>query len=304
MIVISLLRIIKTAFQDFFRNFWLSIVTIVIVFLTLFSVTVLLSLNVLAQDAIDRVEERVDISIVFKTTAQRDDIVAMENYLESLETVQEVVIISKEEGLDKLIEKNPDIKKSIDILDKNPLNDMMRIKAYDPSDYDSILALIDNDEFNKIIEQKDQNFVESQEFINRLNDITTKIKLAGYLVVALFIFISIIIVYSTIMVSIYAHREEIAIMKLVGASNWIIRSPFVVLGIIYGVIATIITAVVIYPLLGLAEPYLIQFMGAADLSVLSYFNTYFFYIFGIEMLAICLLNMISSSIAVGKYLRV
>ena len=302
--MISLLRVIKTAFQDFFRNFWLSVVTIVIIFLALFSITILLSLNVLTHDAIKKVEERVDVSIVFKTTAEREAIAGVENHLKAMPEVKDVVFVSKEEGLDNLIVKNPELKKSIDVLNKNPLNDLVRIKAYDPADYDLILAYIDKEEFNKIIEEKDANFAESQEFINRLNSISSKVKIIGYVIVGIFIFISIIIVYSTITVSIYSHREEIAIMRLVGASNWFIRSPFIIMGVVYGIFATLIAAFVIYPILDTLMPYIVQFMGSSDLAISNYFNVNFIYIFGVEMAVICILNIISSSIAVGKYLRV
>lgn len=304
MFFIPLYRIIKTAFQDFFRNFWLSFVTIIVVFLTLFSITVLLSLNVLANDAIRGVEEKIDIALIFKTTAKEEDILTIKDKIKTIKEVKDVIYVSKEEGLQGLIEKNPDIKKSVDLLDKNPLNAVLRIKAYNPTDFGKILTSIDTDEYNKVIEGKDQNFVESQEFVARLNNITFKIRVAGYILVALFVFISIIIVYSAITVSIYAHREEIAIMKLVGASNWFIRSPFVIMGVIYGVFATILTAVVVYPILDFLSPYIVQFMGSGELNILGYFNENFFYIFGIELVVICILNIISSSIAVGKYLRV
>jgi cell division transport system permease protein len=103
--------------------------------------------------------------------------------------------------------------------------------------------------------------------------------------------------------AIYTHREEIMAMKLVGATNWFVRAPYLLQGIIFSVLAVLITIIIIYPLLGFIQPYLSSILES-DFNVVTYFNQNFIFIFGLELLGAIVLNLLSSYWAVNRYVKV
>ncbi|MEI6597388.1 MAG: FtsX-like permease family protein, partial [bacterium] len=103
---------------------------------------------------------------------------------------------------------------------------------------------------------------------------------------------------------IYTHKREIGIMKLVGASTWFIRAPYLISGVIYGLIGVAAIMVILYPFLSFLQPYLAVFFSGFNVNILEYYNNNFFTIFGLEFLAVTLINFLASLIAVGKYSKV
>ena len=119
-----------------------------------------------------------------------------------------------------------------------------------------------------------------------------------------FILISALIVFNTIRVAIYTHREEIGIEKLVGATNWFVSLPFIMESIIYGLVGCAVNIAITYPLLNIVQPYLNNFFGQGKLDVIGYFNHHFIAIFGLEFVIITVLATVASFIATRKYLKV
>jgi cell division protein FtsX len=93
-------------------------------------------------------------------------------------------------------------------------------------------------------------------------------------------------------------------MKLVGAANWFIRSPYLVSGVIYGFFAVLLSVIITYPLIGFIEPYLAGLFSGANLDLLKFFTDNYFYIFGGQFLGVVILTTIASSLAVGRYLKI
>ena len=301
----SFLRAIKFAFQDFGRNIWLSLVTISVLILAIFSVNILVSLDAVSKAVINSVENKVDISLYFKTMAAKAKVDNFRQKINSLPEVKETFFIAKDEALETFKEKHTDdakIMEAVTQLEKNPLMDAFIIRAKSLEDYNRILAVISLSENQELI--KFQNFTDHQKIIDRVMIISAKVEQVSLFLTIIFAVISILIVFNSIRLTIYTHREEIAVMKLVGANNWFVRLPFLLEGIIYAIFALVVAMIIIYALFYAIGSYLSEFLEAYNFSLLKYYNQNLLFIIGGEFLAVALLNIISSAVAVGKYLRV
>ncbi|MFH0804875.1 MAG: permease-like cell division protein FtsX [Patescibacteria group bacterium] len=303
--LVFLYRTFKFAFQGFLRNIWLSIVTIVILVLTLFSVTTVSGVNFIAEQAIASVREKVDVSVYFKPAVTEDQVLNVRYRLEQLAQVKAVTYVSKEEALQKFKAKHQNeqsIIDSVNQLETNPLPATLIVKAESIDDYPAIVAVLDGTDYADLIQEK--NFADNQKVISRLGELSEKVRTVGLIISAVFIVIAILIIFNTIRINIYTHREEIGIMKLVGATNWFVRVPFLVESILYALFGVIICAAILYPLLGVIAPQINAFFIGYDLDIAQYFTSHFWQIVGWQLMFAVVLSMISSSIAIGRYLRV
>lgn len=271
----------------------------------LFSVTMVAGINFVADRAIDSVKDKVDVSVYFKPDTEEEDIVNIQYRLESLSAVKEVTYISEDEALENFKENHKDdvvILESLAELDENPLSATLVVKANSIDDYPDILAILENPDYESLI--RDRNFEDNEEVINKLSDLSQKIEKVGIIISIVFVIIAILIVFNTIRINIYTHREEIGIMKLVGATNWFVRAPFLVESLIYAVLSVIITIAILFPLLGVIAPQVNSFFDGYELDIVSYFNDNIIRIVGLQLAVVIFLNIVSSSIAIGRYLRV
>lgn len=301
---LSLSRIVKFGFQDVWRNFWLSLATIMILILTLFSVNLLLSLKIIGQAAVDNLKNRVDISIYLKEGASEDKILSLKARLANLENVQEISYVSQAEALESFRrqhQENPEILQALQELDKNPLTSSLTIKPRDPDRYNQLI-----EELNQIQDPLigSRNFQDNQTLLTKINNITSKINDIAIVISSIFMLIMLLVIFNSVKLAIHSHRQEIAIMKLVGASNFFIKAPFLFSSLIYTVAGVILTALIFYPFLNVLQPYLDTFFFGYNIDLLSYFNRYWWEIAGLQLLGIGTVNLLASYIAVGKYSRI
>jgi len=304
MFILSFFRVIKFSLQDMFRNIWLSVITIIILTLALFSVNLLLMVKVLSSSTVNAVKDKIDISLYLKPEAEESQILALKSKISSLESVKQVDYISKQTAIESFRDKHkndPEILQALVELGKNPLSPSLIIKPRDVNNYEELIVGLNkiNDE---IIESR--NFDDHKAMLAKINDLADKAGKIGLIISSLFIVISLLVVYNAVRVAIYTHRREIGIMKLVGASGWFIRAPYLISGVIYAFFGVVIMIAVIYPLLSFVQPYLSNFFVDFNINILDYYNRNFLAIFGLEFLAASLVNLIASSVAVGKYSKV
>lgn len=304
MFLLSFLRIIKFSFQDIFRNIWLSIVTITIIILALFSVNMLLTVQVISNTAINAVKEKVDVSVFLKASAEESEIMALKEKIETFDDVKEVKYTSKAEALEIFREQNnnnPEVLQALKELGKNPLSPNFVIK---PANIENSEQLINK--LNKldtdIIESR--NFSDHKLLLSRINNITDKVSKAGMAVSIIFVLITLLVVYNAVKVAIYTHRKEIAIMKLVGASNSFVHMPFLLSSVIFAFVGVGVMIAIFYPFLSLLQPYLEVFFSGYNVDIVSYYNNNFFYIFGLQFVGAALINITASLLAVRKYAKV
>lgn len=302
-------RILKAGFINFWRNGFVSLASIVVITITLLVVGSLIFINALLSASLDQIRDKVDVNVYFVTTAPEESILTVQKNLEAVPEVERVTYVSRDEALQKFRERHqndPVALQALEELGENPLRASLSVKATDPSHYQKIASILETDQAamgeggTSLIEKV--NFNENRVAIEKLTQIIKAMDKFGLAVTIALIAASILIVFNTIRLAIYTSREEIAVMRLVGASYAYIRGPFVFEGMMYGFIAGIITLLAFYPLTLYLGPKTEEFFGSINLF--TYFTQNFGVIFVTIIGAGILLGAVSSFLAVKKYLKI
>ena len=302
--MLSFYRIIKFSFQDIVRNIWLTLITVTILLLALFSVNTLVTVRLISDNAVSAVKEKINISLYLKAETSETDIIALKDKISNFGKVKSVTYISKQNALDSFREKyknNQAVLIALKELGRNPLSPSLTIS---PKDFNESALLINELKMinSPIIESHD--FSDNTTILTKINEVTKRINEVGLFIIAIFLLTSLLVVYNTIRVSIYTHRQEIEIMRLVGASNFFIYMPYICSAFVYSLFSILIMIAVFYPFLSLLQPYLEVFFMDYNINVLSYFVNNFFLIFGAQFLAILVINVLATWFAVRKYARI
>lgn len=298
----SFKRILKWGVTNFWRNGWLSTATVSIMVLTLLVITVLLMVNVVANAVLDNLENKIDISVYFKLQTSEEQVLEVKSQLEKLQEVEVITYVSQNEALISFKEKhkdNPVLLQSLEELDINPLEASLNIKAHETNQYASITQFLESVHFKDIIDKV--NYLQNKDVIEKLSKIITDVKMGGMIIILLLVLIVFLVTFNAIRLAIYSSREEINVMRLVGASNWFIRGPFLVEGTLYGVIATIVTLIILYPTFYFLSPKISGFLPIGN--VFSYFVANLLSFFLLLLVVGVVLGGFSSFIAVRKYLK-
>ena len=303
-------RICRTGFVSFWRNSFVSLASILVVTVTLFVVGMVIFLSVILNSSLVDLKNKVDVSVYFSIAAPEADILSVKKTIESLPEVSGVQYVSKEEAIAAFRERHKDDYLTLQALEElsyNPLGARLNVLAQDPSQYESIVRFLEHrpeiataENPNGIIEKL--NYRQNKEVIDRLARLIAGAERLGYAFAGVLILISLLITLNTIRLVIYMSREEIAVMRLVGASNFYIRGPFVVAGMLYGFAAAIIAMVLFYPVTVWLGATTTNFFGGINLF--EYYLSNFFKLFFVLAALGILLGAIASFLAARKYLRV
>ena len=300
--MVTLSRIVKYGWQAFLRNGWLSLSTISIMILAALVFEGLILFNVMGKTALSSIQEKIDISVYFKSTVDEDTILNMKRSLEGLEEVKGVEYISREQALSEFQARHAEeetITQTLSELDENPLLASLNIKANDPSEYAAIASYLENENLGDTVEKV--TYAQNQVVIDRLVGLIDTMKKGGITLTVFLAFLAVTVTFNTIRLAIFSNREQIGIMRLVGASNVFIRGPYVVEGVIYGIIAGIIGFLILIPVISFLSPYVGRFIPELVLS--NYFQTNFFELVLYQLLFCVVLGIVSSIIATRKYLQ-
>ena len=298
----TLYRIIKYGFQSFSRNYLVSVATILVLLLAVVVFESLILFGVVGEKAITLVQDKIDISVDFMDGTPEDEMLKLKSSLESLQEVKAVEYVSKDEALKRFKEKHPedsDISKALAELDDNPLRASLNIKAFDPKDYAAIAAYLGNDSFKSIIENISYN--QNQLVIERLARIMDIGRQAGFVLTLLLATVASVVSFNTILLAIYSNKDEIGIMRLVGASNAFIRGPYIVVGAIYGLAAALVGILITMPFVYLVSPVVKVLIPEMDLWI--YFLANLPQILGYNLLFAVTIGIVSSFVVVRRYLR-
>ena len=281
----------------------LSIATMVVILLALLVFQGLIISGVIANTAINSIQDKIDISIYFKSNASEDEMLRVKSNLEQMVEVSAVEYVSRDKALEAFRQRHKSdetISRAVEALKDNPLSASLNIKAKDPSKYSVIANYLNNNVSGELVENITYN--QNQVVIDRLASIIQVSRQVGLLAALFLTIVAILVAFNTILLGIYSNRDEISIMRLVGASNIYVRGPFVVMGIIYGVITAIISIALAAPVIWFASPYVKLFIPAMDLR--EYFTSHFFLLFSYQLLFGVGIGIISSFIAIRRYLKI
>ena len=271
--------------------------------LALSVVSVLLILGNISDTFVKELQGKVDVSVYFEKDSDEARILQLQYALEARADIREVEYISQEIALDLFKERHKDneiLMASLDELAANPFQGSLNIKAQTASQFSAIVSFIESTASAEIIDKI--NFKENEKIIERLTAITSSIERIGLFFTIGLALIVILVTFNTIRLVIYGSRDEISVMKLVGASDWFIRGPFVVAGLMYGLFAAIFTWVTFFMITWIVSEKMGTFFSGTDIFAYWAGNS-----FGILALLLALgmgLGALSSSIAMGRYLKV
>ncbi|EKD24309.1 MAG: cell division protein FtsX, partial [uncultured bacterium] len=271
----TLSRVIKYGLVGFWRNGWLSTATIAIVFLVLVGLGGLLMFNSLANIVLTDIQDKIDVSVYFKVDAPEDRMLEVQRSLESLPEVKSVEYISRDKALEEFKEQHKDdstVSQALEAIDSNPLAASLNIKARELRDYEAIAGYLEKDTYKEITDKI--SYTQNIGVIDRLKKIKGTVEQGGLLLVVFISLIAALIIFNTIRLAIYSNRDELAVMRLVGASNFFIRGPYMVEGIIYGITGSIMSIIVVTIAVFYTAPYASIFVP--DINGWTYYLSNFF----------------------------
>jgi cell division transport system permease protein len=301
-------RIFKLGLANFWRNRLLSVAATLIMTITLLTISIFTILTLIVNITIHKVNQKIDYVIYFNETVAEDQILNLYDEAKNLNNVASVEYIDKEKAFERWQARQTDERlKQIVTKKDNPLPRSIEIKVQDPEKIGEVANYFEqNQEISSMIRKT--SLMENQATISRLLNVTKFVRLAGISISAFFILVSILIIFNTIRLAIFTRRDEIDIMKLVGASSSFIRWPFIFEGILYAVLATILSVGLLYLGIRFLSPvvnrYLGELMSEWGGSLLAFFDSKIFWIIILELIVGILIGSICSVIAMRKHLKV
>jgi cell division transport system permease protein len=281
---------------------------VLIMTVTLMIIGFLIFLSALLTFTLNQIQDKVDVSVYFTTTAAEGDILNLKDTLTGMQNVASVTYTSSAQALQDFKDRHAADQLTLNALNElgdNPLGASLAIKAQNPDQYQTIVNFISNDAnlvMSGVSIIDHINYYENKAIIDRLTSAIHTTERAGLIIVIIFAIASTIIALATVRLAIYSSRDEIAVMRLVGASNAYIRGPFIVAGILAGVLSGVITLVLFLPITWyLGTNYSIWLAG---FDIFSYYTQNFLMIGGIVLGSGILLGGFASYLAVRRYLKV
>lgn len=300
-------RMFVSGGKSFARGGAVSAATVLIMTVTLGIIASLIFLSALLSFTLGTIKDKVDVSVYFVTTASEEEILAVKDQLLKLPQVESVSYTSAEDALIAFRARHSSDQLTLQALDElgsNPLDASLKVQAKNPSEYESIVNFLEasptlSTDGASIVDRI--NYAQNKDVIDRISVAIGATQDIGFAVVILFAIASILIAFATVRLAIYTSKDEIAVMRLVGASNHYVQGPFIVTGIITGVISAIIVLLLLWPAtwyIGLKTA--IWFGG---FSVASYYASNFAFVFLSVLLSGIGLGAIASILAIRKYLK-
>lgn len=310
MSILTLKRIIRAGLQDFLRNAFVSLASILVMTVTLFIFGVTIFTGVILQSSIQQLRDSADVSVYMVPDAPEEQILSLKDAVSALPEVASVEYLSQKESLAQFRLRHQDnqlILQSLDELGNNPLNAELVIKAKDSSQYNAIAQFLktqrDQPSGQAVIEKisylDDLNY---RQALDKLESIALSAQKIGYAIMTILILTTLAICFNTLRLAIYTSREEISVMRLMGAGHFYIRAPFVVEGMLYGLVSGITTMLLFYPVTYWLGEDTSTFFGSVNIFN-YYLNHSLFFSIAIVGSGMAI-GALASYLAVRRYLKI
>ena len=304
----NLKRIARTGFFNFWRNGTVSLASVLTMLTTLLVIGFIMFGSAILNTSLMALRDKVDITVTFIPTAMEPDILNIKHSLETLPEVSLVTYQTRDQVLETfkgLHQNDQSILSALNEINQNPFGAELNIKAKDPSQYQSVANFLQSKNALSAdgLPITDQiTYFRNKDAIDKLTSIMHAADTLGFAIAVALIVVSIIIAFNTIRLTIYIARDEISVMRLVGASGAYIQGPFIMLGVIYGVFAGIVTLLLFLPITYYLGKVMSNFF--IGLNLYSYYLHNFPEVFLIVIGSGILIGAISSILAIRKYLQV
>jgi cell division transport system permease protein len=306
--LITLKRIVRAGAVNFVRNITLSVAATAVMVVTLTIVLFSIIANATFNNTISQINDKIDISIYLKDEVDEEKTEAFITKLKGLQNVREVTFVSKEVALENYQRENQDnleLQLAISQTD-NPLPATIQVKPHDPERIEEIRTLVETTEFKEMQSEETSYSGDRKEAIDKITNATSFFKKAVFVGIVVFAIISMLIIFNTIQMAIFNRRDELTIMRLLGASNWYIKGPFIVETMIYGVVAAVISLSLCNALFVVqAQAFDASSLGLLDIQYANqYYSDHFLIFLVMQLVAGVAIGAISALIATSRYLRV
>lgn len=312
---ISVGYFVRESIQNFRRNWVMTLGAVITIYLSLLLVGVFLVTGAIVNNVVKSVEDKVTIEIFLKDGAATADVTALQNRLlaDPLVGVQNpdqktrgtVSYTTKDEAMAKFKKSTSSSPEILDQLENNPLPASLDIKLSDSHNVEALAAQIKADPlFLKVAEnpsKPEKSLKYGQDIVKKLFAFTRVIRIMGFAIVGMLAVVSLIFINNTIRLAIYARRKEIGIMRLVGASNWFIRTPFLLEGVLQALIGATLAIVSVAGLQALVMPRLREVVSF--LPVITGNGTTVQIAFTLVIAGV-LIGLLGSGFALRRYLKV
>lgn len=307
MLSTNIKRVIRSGFFNFVRNGFVSLSSVFVMFVTLSVIGSLLLGSAILNVTLEELRDKVDLNVYFVPDAKEADVLALKQTLEKLSEVEKVEYVSKEQVLAEFTVRHENDQANLAALEElgeNPFGATLNVKTKQPAQYQGVAEFLQGENIlsaDGVAIVDKVNYSQNKASIDKLTNIINSSEKLGLILVIVLVLISVLITFNTIRLVIYVSREEISVMRLVGASNFYIRGPFLITGTMYGFISGVLTIIVFYPTL--------FWFGRFTQDFLIGFNIFHYFLAHIGQISLVvigsgvLIGAISSYLAVRKYLK-
>ena len=264
-------RIIKLGWKSLSYDWGVTATTVFVLVLTVSLITSIFLLKGVSQFLIDKVEEKIDISVYFKDDVDENKIMEVRDDLLEISESEDIQYVSKDQALLDFTARHEEddvLMQSLVEVGVNPFLASINIKASDQNEYGRIAQFLETGDFDDSIEKVD--YYEKKSVIDRIFNLANSFKQIGIGLSVVLVFFSFLVVLNTTRLAIYNLKEEIQVQRLVGASNWFIRGPFLIQGMTAGLAAALIAFVVFASGCWLLSPNMGNLFS--DLNIWEYFS--------------------------------
>jgi len=301
--ILKLTRTLQEGFTNFKRNGWLSVATISVLTMSLYIISFTLLISYTSSYILQTVKDKINVTVYFSPEIKQDRIMEIKDELSKYAEIKSVTFVSKDEALkelESLSSGNESIKQALDEIGENPLPDALEIKANQPEQYEIIAKAIESSVFRDDIIRI--NYEQNKIIIQRLNNIANLLRKIGMVLGIGFVFLAVLITFNTIRITMYSHKQEFEVKRLVGASNIYVQMPFVFEGIFYGISSAIVSMLLLFATAKYISSISQKMLGVESLMPLYW--GHFWTLSGILLASGIVIGVVSGFIAIRRYLKV
>lgn len=292
---------------NFIRNAWLGVAAMAVMVITLTIILFSIIANATFANTVQQITDKIDISVYLKDDVNKKTTEDLVNKLKELDNVKSINYVTKDQALENYKKQNAN---NLDLLlaisqTDNPLPATIQIKPRDPNKIESIKNFLEKKEIKDLQSDETSYSGDRKDAIDKITSATVFFQKVGIVGVLVFAFISMLIIFNTIQMAIFNRRDEITIMRLLGASTNFIRGPFIVESIIYGIVSGVFSIVIVHSVFTVtARTFEASSLGLLDINFSNqYFAQHYWAFVGLQLGVGVLIGSLSSTIATRRYLK-